>query len=257
VTKEDIPILITSAINVSADKTALRNSSDRLTETLKGLQEWLRLPCAPRIVLCDGSGFDLGPFLADLPCETKKRVEHLSFTNSVDMVRTRGKGWGEGEIVNFALEHSETLRAASAFAKCTGKLWIPNYVQCVRKFNGVASFDFNGRLKPRFIDTRFYIVSKDFFFARLANVYKTVQDNQGFYLEHAFLHALGDVHPGNYAMLPVPWIQGTSGSMATRYEQPRLKRLVRSGRTLLLRAGMRFGVWSWRGSASLGTSRED
>ena len=62
----DIPLIITSAINACAERTQLRSNNERLRLTLEGLREWMSHRVFRRIVVCDGTGFDLTPHLNEL-----------------------------------------------------------------------------------------------------------------------------------------------------------------------------------------------
>ena len=230
------PVLITSAINVSAAKTVLTDVKARLELTLNSVQQWRETPGVSHVIVCDGSGFDLGPHIsnmfsnqADVGCEV------ISFTNDVAGVKAKGKGYGEGEIVNYALQQSQVLKGASHFAKCTGKLWVENFASCLNGFNGLAAFDFRGNFKPVQIDTRFYIVNKEFFVANMAALHHFVDDGNGFYLEHAFRDGLKSRALSDYVMFPTPRIRGISGSMGVRLETSRTKAALRDFRSLMIK----------------------
>lgn len=231
-----VPVLITSAINVSAAQTLLTDANVRLDLTLRSIEQWRSTPGVSHVVVCDGSGFNLDPHIKKM-CPTQKGAgcEAISFTNDLAGVKAKGKGYGEGEIVNYALQHSQTLKDASQFAKCTGKLWIENFADCLRSFNGLAAFDFRGNLKPEQIDTRFYIVNKDFFTLNMASLHHRVDDGNRFYLEHAFRDGLNNLKLSDYVMYPTPRIRGVSGSMGVRYQPSRIKDALRDARSLLIK----------------------
>lgn len=226
-------VLLTSAINVSAPRTALSEPSRRLEETLKSIEMWRRMPGVGKIVLCDGSGFDF-PMIA-LGSRDGADVEVLSFTNDVEEVGRKGKGYGEGQIVSHALAHSRFLSTESVFAKCTGKLWVSNFRRCLRGFNGVAAFDYAGWLQPTSIDTRFYIVQKSFYLDVLSDAHVGVDDSRGIYLEHVFAQALAAKKLASYAMSPTPRIEGVSGSMGVAYETREMKAKCRDLRSWIAR----------------------
>lgn len=231
-----VPVLITSAINVSAANTVLTDANIRLDLTLKSIDHWRSTPGTSHIIVCDGSGFDLGPHIDKLSTTpTGVGCEVMSFTNDLAGVKTKGKGYGEGEIVNYALQHSQVLKGASHFAKCTGKLWVENFASCLNGFNGLAAFDFRGNFKPSQIDTRFYIVNKDFYVANMGELHHSVDDSNGFYLEHAFRDALQTRALSSYVMYPTPRIRGMSGSMGVLHETSRTKAALRDCRSLMIK----------------------
>lgn len=231
-----MPVLITSAINVSAAQTILTDSTARMDLTLKSIDQWRSTSGVSHVVVCDGSGFDLEPHIKKMK-SVKNGVtcEVITFTNDVAGVKAKGKGYGEGEIVNYALQHSKTLKDARHFAKCTGKLWVENFADCLNGFNGLAAFDFRGNLTPEQIDTRFYMVNKDFFALNMAALHRSVDDGNGFYLEHAFRDGLKTLKLSDYVMYPTPRIRGVSGSMGVHYKSNRIKAALRDARSLLIK----------------------
>jgi len=232
----DLPVLITSAINVSASQTKLGNSNDRLESTIESLQKWLSIPSVKKIVICDGSGFDLNEKIYFIKLANPKvEIEVLCFKNDTAKVIEYGKGYGEGEIINYALAKSKILMDADFFVKCTGKLWVENFDDCVFKFNGFASFDYTGLLKPERIDTRFYIINKKYYLNKLADVYQKVNDRNGFYLEHAFRDGLLELKLSQYVMCPTPKIKGMSGSMGVNHYKGKLKTIFRDIRSFLVK----------------------
>jgi len=231
-----IPVLLTSAINVSSSQTKLLDVNARLKATIKSIHQWLLISGVERIVICDGSGYDLTEHINELRLvKPEVDIEAIYFTNDVIAVGKWGKGYGEGEIINYALAHSMILKDAQFFAKCTGKLWVENFAACLGQFNGFASFDYKGWIKPHRIDTRFYIINKDYYLEKLANIYKRVDDKNGFYLEHTFRDGLAELRLSQYVMYPTPRIFGISGSMGIEYGQDKLKNILRDARSLLIK----------------------
>ncbi|MBQ0958349.1 hypothetical protein KAK06_05210 [Ideonella sp. 4Y11] len=217
-----LPLLITTSVVANAPRTAVAATEERLALTLEGLERWLRLRPELAYVVCDGSGFDLREQVDDL-CRRvapSASVEVLHFVNDQSQVQRRGKGFGEGEIVQFALAHGRTLQGATRFAKCTGKLWISN-LAAVEAWNRQqpASFDYRGRLRPVLLDTRFYLCDLAFYRDRLATAHHQVDEPAGVNLEHCFARALATEPLFRYAMLPPPIIHGVSGSMGVRYDE--------------------------------------
>lgn len=217
-TVADIPILLTTAVHVSAGKTALTDAALREEAIIVSLKHWAKLPWVTKIVICDGSNFDFTPAIKDLLLsQPGLKIECLSFQNDTEAVGRYGKGYGEGEIISYALENSRILANAPAFAKCTGKLWVANFEACAKRFDGRASFLLSGRRQVNYVDTRFYIVSKKFFCEQLLHGYVTVRDNEGHYLEHAYAEALEGETSDKVTIWPAPNIEGLSGSSGETY----------------------------------------
>src|SRR5690606_38137822 len=132
---------------------------------------------------------------------------------------------GEGEIVRYALQHSKHLIKSHAFAKCTGKLWVANHARCNKGFNGTAGFQMHGKRKVVYIDTRFYIVSKDFYKTTVQYAHMGVNDASGHYLEHAFAGAMSHLTSRQIALFPSPDLRGLSGTRGEHYQSTALSRI--------------------------------
>ncbi len=207
----NIPVLLTSAVRVSAQHTALQDAGERLRLTLESVALWRRTPGVSVVVLCDGSGVDLSASVPPAkPGEAP--VECLAFQNDVAAVRRQGKGHGEGQIVAYALRHSLYLGEARVWAKCTGKLWVQNFAECLAGFQGPASFDIRGFHRVRSVDSRFYLVESAFYDQHMAQAHEQVDDDRGWYLEHCLLQALQALPVQRYVMVPPPQVVGVSGS---------------------------------------------
>jgi len=233
---KDIPLIITSAINVNALRTKLSEGHERLRLTLEGLRAWMSLRAFTRIVICDGSGFDLAPYLNQLRESGTNDItfESLCFQNDVPMVAKLGKGFGEGQIVEHALTHSRLLAESNSFAKCTSKLWITNAAACLRHYNGTASLNLSGGFIPKYVDTRFYLCSTDFYASYLRDCHLAVDEDRGQYLEHRFFESIKGTRMYRNTLFPTPTILGISGSMGTPYLTSRRNNLVKDCRNVIL-----------------------
>jgi hypothetical protein len=225
---EKIPLLITSAINVSAPGTTLADPSERLELTLKAIKRWLENASIDSIVVVDGSGYDYSQQLQELALDSKKHVEFLCFQNDIEKVRSKGKGYGEGEIVLHALTHSKILSTARCFAKCTGKLYVRNYGKCLAAFDGKFMCGVYGHNRVRSLDTRFYLSSRDFWLTHFSDAHLQVDDPNGFYIEHSYFDRLQKSAVKGFTLPVPPLIEGRSGSDNIEYRIPSLyRRFVR------------------------------
>lgn len=236
-TREKLPVLLTSAVRATAPFTKLSDATGRMAATIRALTFWMSLCRDTEFVLCDGSGVDVSRDLKAAPGIDTSRIEVITFENDRPRVQAQGKGYGEGQIMKHALENSSILKSAKSFAKCTGKLWVDNFWSCVKAYNGTAGFSYFGFLSVAAIDTRFFIVDKDFFGATLLNSYADCDDSRGRYLENVYLESLGNINRNTW-MLPVyPGIRGLSGTSGKEDQSSALKRLGKNLAIRVLRRG--------------------
>ena len=232
----NIPLIVTSAINVHALRTDLRDSDERLRLTLEGLRAWMSLRVFRRIVICDGTGFDMSPHLKQLSESGDADItfESLSFHNDATLVEQLGKGYGEGEIVEHALTHSRLLGAADSFAKCTSKVWVTNAPACLRHYNGTAALNLAGGFIPTYVDTRFYICSKSFYALYLRESHLAVDDDRDRYLEHQFFASIKGTRMYRNTLFPPPTVVGVSGTTGMPHPTNGLANRVKDVRNIVL-----------------------
>ena len=192
----EIPILITSSIIPHDTGVKLSDPQVRLFHALESIEKWTKIAPKSRLILCDGSNFDFIPIVKERFPFTS--IECLRFENDPLKIATFGRGYGEGEIVKFALNHSAYLRESDAFAKCSSKLWVENYTECVKKWRGDCLF--SGIFKHTFstqrsiemiqVDTRFYVVQTNFYRKNLIDAHNKIGLATGFGLEDCFHQVL-------------------------------------------------------------------
>jgi hypothetical protein len=210
-------LLLTSAVTISDAQPVLNKKSDRIELTLYSIREWLILEPEIKIVICDGSNFDFSPLISDM--FPLANIECLYFKNSSHLVSQFGKGFGEGEIIKYALANSRYLSESEFFAKCTSKLWVKNFRSCLAEWNGsfICDGDFSNvtKFKPyvfNHIDTRFYFSTKIFYAENFLDAYQNVNDKEGQSLEQCFKNVA--IHKQfRHFIFPIrPEIAGVSGS---------------------------------------------
>src|SRR5216683_7355837 len=107
-------LLLTATIRPLAGIPELQRTdpTERMNDYVRALRFYCNAPetVIPRIVFIENSGSDLSR-LHDVASSAKAadRVEFLSF-NGLDYPSGYGRGYGEFKLLDYALDHSETLR---------------------------------------------------------------------------------------------------------------------------------------------------
>jgi len=219
-----IPILITSSIIPHDTGVKLLDPQKRLFHAIESIEQWIRVAPESRLVLCDGSGFDFEPIIRER--FSKARIECLTFNNDESIVSTYGRGYGEGEIIKFALNNSQFLRETTAFAKCSSKLWVENYAMCARNFDNSCAFQgvfthVFSMTKPAVleqVDTRFYFMNREFYSKNFIDAHKAIDLKNGCGLEDVFFKILMELKQAEF-LLPRPLqIRGVGGGIGTYYK---------------------------------------
>jgi len=241
-----IPLLLTSSVIAHDNGVKLKETNARLRHTIEGIEKWLKIDASLQIVICDGSGYDLQSKLGHLP--SKSTIEFLNFNNDKRLVAKFGRGYGEGEIVRHALENSILIKTAGCFAKCSSKLWVENFHDCLKVWNGyflckgVFSNVFSLFRETTFdyIDTRFYVASKLFYERHLLEAHKNIDASAGHSLEECFHDVIVKERIGQ-SLLPIaPIIHGVGGGTGKYYKNPIKRMLKEKLRVFFVRNNMQY-----------------
>lgn len=241
-----VPILLTSSVIAHDTGVAMTDPAERIDKTLESIAHWLAMDARSEIVICDGSDFDFSTLIATRFPGTA--IECLHFMNDIELVRARGRGYGEGEIVRYAINHSKRIASAGCFAKCTAKLWIENYSKCLALWNGRMQFKgvFANVFSPTrptafsYVDTRFYLVSIDAYRQYFENAHQAINAQQGHSLEECFRDQLLGHRLQKVLFRKVPVICGAGGGTGAYYKNRIHRRLKEWLRLWLARLHPRF-----------------
>lgn len=227
-----IPILLTSSVIAYDTSVRLIDSEKRTTLALESIKEWLAIDPGMQIVLCDGSGFDFSSLITKV--FPNSLIECIFFENDKNMVMKYGRGFGEGEIVKYALAHSELISKANCFAKCTSKLWVRNYHECLSEWNDNLLFKgvFINAFSPfkpvelKYIDTRFYIAKTTVYKKIFENVHLGIDRDIGYGLEECFHEAIQKNKVKTCLFNTPPIICGVGGGTGVSYKTS-FKRMIK------------------------------
>lgn len=242
------PILITSSV-IAMDKTVhLKDEKLRIFHTLESIGRWLEIYPQAQLVICDGSGFDFSSLiLKEFP---QANIECLFFNNDANMIHLHGKGFGEGEIIRFAIENSQVISNSSWFAKCTAKLWVDNFLDCVHAWNGIFLcqaffsdvFSFK-KTQLQYVDTRFYLVDKNFYIKNLLNSHIDIGGSSGISIEDRFLELIQKERLERVFFSTPPIVCGVGGGSGKYYKNSTIRRLKERLRALLVLLHPKYRSW--------------
>lgn len=211
-------LLITGCINVHKNMPYLtvRNIEQRLKEYYNTIRWAITETNFDKIVFCENSNYkiDTDEFVK-LASNANKKFEYLTFAGDTYQSNKKGKGYGEGEIVKFAIAKSKLLADEKKFFKITGRLKVLNIDSLVQNTNR-NYFMIRRNLKQ--VDTRIYCIDKEIFLKILVNTYVHVDDNNGRYLEHVYYDALKTNKVRFRTFYHRPLFSGVSGTTGKKYD---------------------------------------
>ena len=239
------PILLTSSVIAMDSTVLLKDQDSRIYHTIESLKRWSEIVPKGKFVICDGSGFDFTNIV-------KKKfpnldIECLSFLNDAEQVKFCGKGFGEGEIIRYALKHSSYLKESEWFAKCTAKLWVENFQDCIQEWNGrflckayfsnVFSFK---KTALEYIDTRFYLVDKYFYATYFSEAHLNLVVDSGVGIEEKFLEVVNKQDFKKILFRHSPVVSGVGGGSGKYYNTSTTRRIKEGLRLKLVCLGSKY-----------------
>jgi len=198
VKKNKNTLLITGAIDISnyaVPFVKITNLQERLQQYLDSLDYAINhYSKVDYIVFCENTNYSYDYSDLQKKAEKKgKKLEVLTFKGDYENIQKKGKGYGEGEIIKYALNHSAILAQSNCFYKLTGRVCVANFDKIIRTTPFENAFVFSPwfeREFKRYTRTSFYKASIPFYKQNLMDAYLEVDDNQGKYLEHVFFDKL-------------------------------------------------------------------
>ncbi len=236
-------LLMGSAIRTPKAFQAITDPDERLSQTLCGLVRWIRDTSVGTIVLCDGTDPDYDfSRIQSFATEHGKTLEVLLFEKENDQYATRGKSYGEGQVLEHAVTHSAHLRPGGNFYKVTGRTFVENFdaIRAAHQgddtvFTGPASImmpkgtptDVFG---PRSVWTQFYKCGVDFFAEHLMRAYLDTNDNTN-PIECEYFERLQTLPHTRFAIKP--FVVGRNGGLNLPYDADFTPETIALARTFI------------------------
>ena len=198
----------------------LRDVEERLKQYEESLHFLLCSQTFSKVVFCENSNFgtERMSYLKDIAKENGAELELLSFQGNVEKACVHGKGYGEGEIMDYVFSHSELIRTEAYFVKLTGRLKVDNIKTIVRRINQQRTyFNIPNRTIRNFYDTRLYGMPTKQFKDCFLNSYDKVMDERGIFLEMVYTQILQECNIQVHNFPRYPRVVGVSGSGGTVY----------------------------------------
>ena len=221
-TGEKMLAIITGTINPDQkiDHLTLKDPQERLKQYLDSLCFLIDSGAFSSIIFCENSNYSLDAFedIKSRAAEKQVKLEVFSFQGDIKEAIDHGKGYGEGEIMDYIFTFSNLLKEASYFVKITGRLRVDNMRDITMRMDTRKTyFNIPNRTIRDFYDTRIYAMPVEQFRTKFRNQYDNVSDNEGIFLENIYTRILREEKIKVTNFPRYPRIIGISGSMGIPY----------------------------------------
>lgn len=209
------------SLNIKDTDVRLQQYLDALTYALKNYKN------ISAVIFCDNTNYiyDYSD-VNKLAEENNKKLEILSFLGDVQSVVDCGKGYGEGEILQYIFKNSELLCKYESFCKLTGRLIVKNFNE-INLHNGDNRFIYHsGKMygtEYSYVSTVFYKINRNTYLKYFINAHQNVKDMEKKYLEVIFFQVLINNSIESRSFNTFPVISGYSGSTGDQYDLSDIK----------------------------------
>lgn len=224
--------IITGTIRppMQMNQLTLRDENERFRQYEESIHFLLDGRAFSKIIFCENSGYGIEKLahLLDIAQNKDIELELLSYQGNVEKACIHGKGYGEGEIMDYVFSHSKIALTEPYFVKITGRLKVNNIEDIVKRIDKEKTyFNIPNRTRRDIYDTRIYGMPVLQFKNYFLNVYKQVMDEQGIFLEMVYTGILQDnkIKVTNFPRYPR--IVGMSGSGGIMYSYTEWKCRIR------------------------------
>lgn len=213
-------LLLTASVNAklaSPIYTNLIDTNERMEQYLSTLKRYIIESNFDTFVFCENTGYIIPKdYLVELAWKNKKSIEFLTFISDVESVKKFGKGYGEGQCIEYALKNSIYLqKELVCFFKVTGRLFIENINEIIRENRNRKNCYLTDGINSKSVKTVFFKTQVSFFNRNLLDVYKNVNDSENKFLEYIYFECL--INEKVKGISPYPFISGNSGSTGNPY----------------------------------------
>jgi hypothetical protein len=215
-------LIITGTVSPSNDVYALKlkNQNERMEQYISSIRYYILNTKIKNIIFCDNSNTYSNEIdnLKEIARTKNKNFEYLYFLGNTQKVIEQGKGYGEGEIINYILDNSQIIKYIKTIIKVTGRIKVKNLNLLLNLSKKNINYFNTIYTNLNICDTRIYIINIEDYKKYFINGYKNVDDRNRHWLEHEFK----DIIKKNnikYKLFPIlPNIDGISGSTGEKYK---------------------------------------
>ena len=220
----DYALIITGCISPknTVFSLGLKDASERLSQYIESINYYIKKTTIQNIVFCENSDYQYN--YQSLINEAKNRgknIEVIKYLGNSDAVLEHGKGYGEGEILEYALSHSKLLKKYKYIYKVTGRIIVKNIDEIIEK-ETINDIYLNKNLYSyKTIDTRFWGMPKGLYEDLFLEQYHKVNDQKLRFIEHVFYETITNTVL-KYKQHPFfPLLEGKSGTKNIAYKENR------------------------------------
>lgn len=194
--EENVVLLLTACVTPPTQMifTQITNSTEREQRYIYCLKWYIANSKYKKIVFCDNSNCSPFPGIFEYAEKHNKQLEFISFHGDNKMTQTYGKGYGDGEIINYAINNSKLIKESQYFIKISGRYVFDN-IDTVFNYKKNRDFYYKVGLNKKNIfrkderttvDTVIFSSNVDCFKDFFGKAHLDINDQNGVFYENVF-----------------------------------------------------------------------
>lgn len=223
---------------------AVVNVSDRLKQYEDAIEFYLSCEQITSIVFCDNSNYCYN-FHDEIEKAAKigKRLEIIHFAGDEKMIKIRGKGYGEAELIDFLCDNSSLFNREPFFYKVTGRLIVKNIDQIIKK-NGLEKIRINRNIyENNSFDTRLWGIHTETYKKYFYGKKNLMSDKAIRYIEHVYKSIIDKNKLNCSCHRLFPQIKGISGTAGFMYKNLWVENVMSNALCRIQKYNSKYGIF--------------
>ena len=182
-------ILLTGTIDCSVYNDvviAISDCDERLTQYESAIERYIKLSSFDKIVFIENSGYKFNSAkYEEMALKHNKQFEFINGDIHKKEINRCGRSWGDAFLIHEAIVKSKLLRNVSEFYKITGRVFLKNSDEIIRKSKNIRNCFM---MYPRSFccGTFFFKVNKKDYLYCFDNSYMSCDEEKGVFIENVF-----------------------------------------------------------------------
>ncbi|MDR3169057.1 MAG: hypothetical protein LBU27_04800 [Candidatus Peribacteria bacterium] len=217
----DTPLLLTATITPQTHhELALTDAKKRYHQYLANLKRLIQKSDFQQFVFCENSAteFPDTQLITDLAAKHGKQVEFLSFQGNKQLIQKYTRAYGDQEIIEYAVKHSQILAQHAGFYKLTGRYRVANINTLLRVRRREPTVFIKGGVRIPTVHTSFFKTDKEYFIQYLQGKYVDLPNYPHQRLEYLYYDLIKKSGTAMHLHGQYPLFQGERGEGGTMEE---------------------------------------
>lgn len=185
------PLILTATIHPQTNyELNLTDSKKRYYQYIHNLIRLISLSDFQEFVFCENSlaGIADKEMIEKLCDFYGKKIEFISFKGNDELIKKYTRAYGDQEIMEYAVRHSQILKNHNWFYKLTWRYWIKNINEVIKAWSNKNNVFIRWWFGKNTVHTCFFKTTKSYFKEHFDGKYKQLEKFENYSLERLYYY---------------------------------------------------------------------